>query len=226
MKRNREWISISDMMAGLMMVFLFIAVVFMQQVEKDKTAITDIAKTYDISKQSLNRALHKEFDKDLERWGAKILPNNTIRFHEPDVLFAPDSSKIKEKFITILDDFFPRYLGILTRGKYKSEIIELRIEGHTSSRGRIKSSSIEESYIYNSRLSQDRAFSVLNYVFNMQPVKDHRLWLIKVLRANGLSFSEKIVVDGKEDYAKSRRVDFRIITNTEHKIEEILKRAR
>jgi len=74
------------MMAGLMMVFLFIAIVFMQQIEKDKTAITDIARTYDVSKQSLNRALHQEFDKDLKKWGAEILANNTVRFHEPDVL--------------------------------------------------------------------------------------------------------------------------------------------
>ena len=29
MRSNREWLSISDMMAGLMMVFLFIAIVFL-----------------------------------------------------------------------------------------------------------------------------------------------------------------------------------------------------
>jgi len=214
------------MMAGLMMVFLFIAIVFMQQIEKDKTAITDIAKTYDISKQSLNRALHQEFDKDLKLWGAEILPNNTVRFHEPDVLFARNSSVIKEKFKNILDDFFPRYLKILTRSEYKNEIIELRIEGHTSSRGP-KNSTMEESYVRNARLSQDRSFSVLNYVFNMEAVGNQRPWLIQVLRANGLSFS-KLIYDkqGKEDYVKSRRVEFRIITNTEHKIEEILKRAK
>jgi len=213
-------------MAGLMMVFLFIAIVFMQQIEKDKTAITDIARTYDVSKQSLNRALHQEFDKDLKKWGAEILANNTVRFHEPDVLFARNSSEIKEKFKKILGNFFPRYLSILTRPEYKNEIIELRIEGHTSSIWR-KNSTMEESYIRNARLSQDRSFSVLRYVFGLSAVESQRKWLIKVLRANGLSFSKLIHdVHGKEDFAKSRRVEFRIITNTEHKIEEILKRAR
>lgn len=232
MKRNREWISISDMMSGLMMVFLFIAIVFMQQVEKDKvvaekvkTDMTEIAKTYELSKQSLNIALHKEFDKDLEKWGAEILSNNTVRFHEPDVLFARNSSEIKEAFKVILNDFIPRYIKILITPEYKNEIIELRIEGHTSSIWR-KNSTQEVSYIRNARLSQDRSFSVLNYVFNMDTVKSERQWLIKVLRANGLSYS-KLILDkhGNEDLGKSRRVEFRVITNTESKIEEILNRA-
>jgi len=232
MNRNREWISISDMMSGLMMVFLFIAIVFMQQVEKDKLAaekvktdMAKIAKTYDISKQSLNRALHKEFDRDLKKWGAEILSNNTVRFHEPDVLFALNSSEIKDAFKTILDDFIPRYLKILTNPQFKNEIIELRIEGHTSSGWR-KNSTREESYIGNAKLSQDRSFSVLKYVFNLDSVESDRQWLIDVLRANGLSYS-KLIRDehGDEDQDQSRRVEFRIITNTEAKIEEILNRA-
>ena len=53
MKANREWLSISDMMSGLMMVFLFIAVVFMQQVHKDKAAMVEIASTYEDTKNKL-----------------------------------------------------------------------------------------------------------------------------------------------------------------------------
>jgi len=220
------------MMAGLMMVFLFIAIVFMQQVEKDKLAaekakadMTEIAKTYDVSKQALNKALHKEFDKDLDRWGAEILSNNTVRFHEPEVLFARNSSEIKDAFKNILDDFFPRYISILTRPEYQNEIIEVRIEGHTSSIWR-KNSTREVSYIRNAKLSQDRSFSVLDYVFNMNAIESSRQWLIEVLRANGLSYSRLIRDEqGNEDLVKSRRVEFRIITNTEAKIEEILNRA-
>jgi hypothetical protein len=42
MQANREWISISDMMAGLMMVFLFVAVLFMSEVQKEQKAVSII----------------------------------------------------------------------------------------------------------------------------------------------------------------------------------------
>jgi len=225
MKSNREWLSISDMMAGLMMVFLFIAVVFMQKVNEDKESMVEIASAYADSKSKLNEALHKEFDSDLEAWGAEILPDNTVRFRNPDVLFARSSSKIREKFKLILDDFFPRYLFILTSNEFKDDIIELRIEGHTSSLYR-KDSTVKSAYLYNAKLSQNRAFSVLSYLFSLPSVEQYNDWLIDVFRANGLAFSQRVFRDdGVEDLKKSRRVEFRVVTNTEERIEQILTKA-
>jgi len=240
MSTNREWLSISDMMSGLMMVFLFIAVAFMinaeadrtqaiadkQQADKDKNKVTDIANAYSDTKVKLNEALHNEFDEDLHRWGAVLDDdNNTIRFNEPSVLFEASKSDLKQAFKDILNDFFPRYIDVLTKPKFINDIIELRIEGHTSSRWK-KDTSNEISYINNAWLSQSRAFSVLRYVFLLPytQVDDNRKWLISVLRANGLSYSKLIKTkDGVEDRKKSRRVEFRIITNTEQKIKQILK---
>lgn len=224
MKTNREWISISDMMAGLMMVFLFIAVVFMQKIHQDKESLVEIASTYADTKSKLNQALHKEFDKDLEKWGAEILIDNTIRFNEPEVLFDQSKTILKSKFKVILDDFFPRYLQILTDDLFVKDIIELRIEGHTSSEYR-KKSSIESAYLYNAKLSQGRAFSVLYYLFKLPTINQYQEWLISVFRANGLAFAKKIIIDGEEDLKKSRRVEFRVITNTEERIEAILNKS-
>ncbi len=225
MKENREWLSISDMMAGLMMVFLFIAVVFMQKINKDKVAMIEIASTYADTKIKLNQALHKEFDKDLEKWGAEILHDNTIRFKNPEVLFTISSSQIREKFKEILKDFSPRYLNILTDKTFKKDIIELRVEGHTSSIWE-KEPSTQTAYLNNARLSQDRAFSVLNYLFTLPSVAEHEKWLIKVFRANGLAFAKKIIENNIENPGKSRRVEFRTITNTEERIKQILEKAR
>jgi len=170
MSSNREWLSISDMMSGLMMVFLFIAVVFMQQISSDKDSLVEIASTYADTKSKLNTALHNEFEKNLSSWGAEILPDNTIRFKEPNVLFNRNSLEIKNAFKKILDDFFPRYLGILTSDEFKNDIIELRIEGHTSSELK-NNSSVEDAYLGNAFISQGRAFSVLNYLFS-RPLKN------------------------------------------------------
>jgi outer membrane protein OmpA-like peptidoglycan-associated protein len=212
-------------MAGLMMVFLFIAVSFMIQVEKEKRAMTDIAITYLKAKMALNKELREEFEHDLDRWGAEILDDNTIRFQEPQVLFAASSSEITQKFKDILDDFFPRYVGILVKHQFREEIEEVRIEGHTSSEW-YKDTAQELAYLFNAQLSQERSLSVLQYVYNIEEISKEREWLNAVIRANGLSFAKLIYhPDGTEDHARSRRVEFRVRTRTEEKIQDILKRS-
>lgn len=223
MQANREWISISDLMAGLMMVFLFIAIIFMIQAESEKEAIENIALTYEKSKQELHLALKEEFKKDLKEWGAELLPDSTIQFQEPEVLFDRSSASIKLKFKEILDDFFPRYIEILSSKQFKEEIDEIRIEGHTSSRWR-EGTEFEDSYLLNAQLSQRRSYSVLDYVFRLEATKTKQDWMKSVLRANGLSFA-KLIFDDKnqEDFNKSRRVEFRVATKAEEKIYTILK---
>ena len=229
MQTNREWIGISDLMSGLMMVFLFIAIVFMLQTEKDKKSMSEIALTYERSKNELNAELKKEFSEDLLRsWGAEILDDNTIRFNEPDILFSRSSSQINNKFKDILKVFFPRYISILLKPKFKNDIDEIRIEGHTSSIGR-KVFTKEQAYLYNARLSQRRSFSVLSYVYMLKSIEPERDWLLKVLRANGLSFAKLIYKDENnedEDLARSRRVEFRVLTKVEEKIYTILEKVR
>ncbi len=223
---DNEWMSISDMMAGLMMVFMLMAIGFMWQTQQEKQAISDIAVAYDESRTALNRALIAEFSSDLPRWDAEILPDNTVRFREPDVLFDVNSATIKTGFQAILDDFFPRYIAILAREEFQSEVAEIRIEGHTSSDWQ-GASDPGEVYIKNAKLSQDRSFSVLDYVFKLQSDRrESRDWLVSVLRANGLSYAVPVLQEnGLEDTERSRRVEFRVLTRTEDKIYRILQQA-
>ncbi len=74
-----HWISVSDLMAGLMMVFLFVSVALMRtafqerdkvKVEKDK--IREIAIAYQQNQVAIYDALMKEFEGDLLRWQAVI----------------------------------------------------------------------------------------------------------------------------------------------------------
>lgn len=226
MNTNKEWMSIADMMAGLMMVFLFIAIAFMLKIQEEKKSLEEIAFNYERTYLALNEALHDEFDKDLEKWDAIILNDNTIRFKEPDVLFAQNSSVIKEKFKLILNDFFPRYVNILASNQFKESINELRIEGHTSSLWRSDVNQ-DTSYINNAHLSQERSFSVLSYVYMLDTISKNRPWLTKVIRANGLSFANRLMkTNGDEDYERSRRVEFRVITKSELQIEKIINHAK
>ena len=227
MKTNSEWMSISDMMSGLMLVFLFISISFMIQVQSDKDKMKDIAQSYKDTKVNLNEDLHSEFLEDMEKWDASITKDNTIVFHSPEVLFEVNKSAISEGFKAILDDFFPRYLKILISKKYKDNIQDMKVEGHTSNDW-ISSISKEKIYLKNMQLSQKRAYMVLSYCYSLDNdlVKQNRLWLEKYFRANGMAFAKlkyKDINSTIVDQKSSRRVEFSVQMKTEDKIYEVLK---
>lgn len=206
--------SISDMMSGLMLIFLFIAISFMVKVESEKQEMKDIALEYRDTKVNLNEALYSEFENDLEKWGASITKENSIIFSSPEVLFSVNSSELKDEFKTILEEFFSRYINILTSSEYKDEILELRVEGHTSNTW-LNAKSKKDIYLQNMKLSQSRAYSVLAYCYTLD--NDHILWLEKYFRANGMAFSKLKESD------QARRVEFRVLMKSENKVYDILK---
>jgi len=225
--QQNEWMSISDMMSGLMLIFMFIAISFMLQVQSEKEKIKDIAITYYKDKENLNRDLNLEFGKDLKKWKAEITKDNVIVFNSPKVLFGSGKSYIKRDFKRILNDFFPRYIKILSSQKYKNEIDEVRIEGHTSNSWK-NTLSPKRIYLNNMRLSQNRANRVLSYCYSLNNpiINENRKWLEKHLRANGMAFAKLKYRDKNKtiiDQEKSRRVEFKIQMKTEEKIYKILK---
>ena len=207
-----QWLSVSDLMAGLMMVFLFISIALMRESMIEKDNMKNIAITYQNTQGAIYTALSDEFKDDLKRWDAVIDKDTlTFTFKSPNTLFDNDKSKLKVKYKEILADFFPRYLAIIL--KFENSINEIRIEGHTSSIG---------TYFYNMNLSQDRTRSVLEYIYNLDNIKSSQNWIKKHISAVGLSSSKLILKNGKEDEDASRRVGFRIITNSELQIRKIL----
>ncbi len=223
MKSNSEWMSISDMMSGLMLIFMFIAISFMIEVQTDKDKIKEIAITYNKDKKELNQDLHAEFANDLAKWEADITKDNSIVFNSPTVLFGSGKSNLKIAFKDILNDFFPRYIHILYSKKYKNEIDEVRIEGHTSNGWR-GATSKEKIYLKNMSLSQSRANNVLSYCYKISDI-DYRDWLERHLRANGMAFAKMRYIDNNHtipDIIKSRRVEFKVQMKTEDKIYKIL----
>src|SRR6266702_4711484 len=161
-----HWIPLTDLMTGLMVIFLLIAVSYMMQVEADAARIKNVAIAYSEIKDALFEDLNKEFRLDLPKWKAQLLKNDlTIRFSEPEVLFATGSTELKPEFQAILQDFFPRYVRILTSPKYRDSISEVRIEGHTSSDW--NGVAAGDAYFLNMELSQARTRSTLAYVLNL-----------------------------------------------------------
>lgn len=221
--QEEHWIPLSDLMTGLMAMFLLISVLYMIQVESDARQIKDVAVAYTAIRDSLYDDLMREFGGDLARWHAEIDKDQlSVRFTEPDVLFATGSADLKPEFVSILDDFFPRYVRILTSEKYRQSITEVRIEGHTSAFWS-QATSEDEAYFLNMALSQTRTRTTLSHVMAIPSVAAQREWLKQFVTANGLSSSKPVrAADGSEDAERSQRVEFKVRTDAEFRIARIL----
>ncbi len=218
-----HWIGISDMMSGLMMVFLFMAVAYMYYVQVERENIKEIAVAYKDTQVAIYNDLVKEFEKDLPRWNAAIERDTLeVTFNNPDALFRSGSPELNPQFNAMLADFFPRYVAVLSR--YRKAIEEIRIEGHTSSDwGSLHG---EQAYFPNMALSQDRTRTVLQHVLSLLEAGDDREWVRSSFAAVGYSSSRRVIDSDtqQENSASSRRVNFRVITNSELQIRNIIEK--
>ena len=217
---EEHWMSVSDLMAGLMVIFLFIAITYIRPIVEIQSKIRDIVVAWKDSEVEIYASLEKEFRDDLPRWNAELdRPTLSLRFKAPDVLFGSATATLKPEFKRILDDFFPRYLNVLYQ--FKNAIAEVRLEGHTSSEweGALTK---DVAYFMNMELSQARTRAVLEYALGLPLVNPHKEWARRLITANGLSSSRLIFQDSKEDRVRSRRVEFRVRTNTKEQIVRVL----
>ena len=226
-----HWIPLSDLMTGLMMIFMLVSIVFMLQLKRDEARIVkaqnrvkDVVLHYTDLRAELYQDLKLQFKDDIGKWHASITPDLRIRFQEPSVQFDTGSTVVKDSFKAILSSFFPRYVHILRSPKYRNAIEEIRIEGHTSSIW--KGLTPEQAYYQNMQLSQERTRAVLMYVFGLPPVRKRATlkWLITHVTANGLSSSHLLYLpNGSENIIGSQRVEFSVRTSAEKQLKKILK---
>lgn len=210
-------LSIGDLMAALLLIFILLLSSTLLKLQEEFESKAQIAENYSAIKEDIYEQLMLEFKDDLDKWKAYIDPERLIiGFNEPEVLFEKNKYEIKPDFQNILDDFFPRYIQVLSTPEFKENIEEIRIEGHTDTSG---------SYFHNMELSQNRTRSVLKYVLeNTLQNNDIRTWVQENLTANGLSYSKPRADNETETGRKlNRRVEFRIRTNAEMQIEKMIK---
>ena len=119
--KEEHWIPLSDLMTGLMMMFMLIAILYMIKVENETQKIKDVAVIYNEMRSHLYDELNAEFEQDLIKWGAELDKDLTIRFKEPDVLFDTGKDGLKPKFIEILNNFPQIQLIFLIWSFHKQE---------------------------------------------------------------------------------------------------------
>ena len=228
-----NWISFSDIMTGLMVIFMFIAISYIVEVQKKQQERDIIFEEFKATKEQLYAELEKEFKDDFKDWEVELDKDLSIKFTNPDVLFQSGKSEIRPNFADILNEFLPRYFRILLQQKYTDKIAEIRIEGHTDAVPAPQYDS--DPYIGNVKLSQLRSAEVLKYFRGMtyyEELSDSTEQKLQFwLTANGLSYGrtldtnkELTAISGNSiDNEYSRRVEFRIITTSENLVERVLK---
>jgi outer membrane protein OmpA-like peptidoglycan-associated protein len=232
-KSDNNWISFSDIMTVLMVVFLFIAISYILEVQKRQAERDEIFEEFKATKEELYNELDSVFKADFQEWEVKLDKDLSIKFTNPDVLFNSGQTAIRPYFAEILNSFLPRYFNVLLQEKYKDKISEIRIEGHTDA---VPAPQFDKDpYIGNILLSQQRSTEVLKYFRNMEYYNtlsatdetNLQFWLT----ANGLSFGRTLdddktltIISGKPvNNEFSRRVEFRIITTSEKLVDRVLK---
>ncbi len=232
---DNNWVSFSDIMTGLMIIFLFISISYMLQVKNEQEKKDEIFKKYQKTRSQIYNDLDSTFSKGFEKWNLEIEPDLSIKISDANALFEAqlysENVKLKKNFKDFLDKFSPKFLSIILNPKYADKISEIRIEGHTS----ISKPNDEYNNKYYQHmvvLSQKRSNKVLEYIMSLKSYNDLSINEKKRLRffltSNGLAYGRSLDKDGNFrfysknniDKKKSMRVEFKIVTNSEVVIKE------
>lgn len=223
-------LTISDLMAALVLIFILLLSTQFLEIKKQSA----IASEYQDKKQSLVKALRAEFKDDFDRWKAEFDEQTLmIRFPE-EVAFLPNSAELRPVFKSILNDFFPRYISVLTRPEYIDEIDEIRIEGHTANPG--NKFDTWEGYAESINTAQNRANNVLFFVLEPFQRKhgdssEIMNWLRRHIAASAFAFAKPVLrskdanplyAESNINWDRSRRVEFTIRTRYEEVIKKMI----
>ncbi|MBQ7763894.1 OmpA family protein [bacterium] len=200
---NIFWITMTDLMTGLVLVFV---VMFFYTY---MTSHLEIVKQ-NLAKENTSKSIEETLkSQNLE---ATVDPVSGVVKISDLELFELGSFKLSDKGKKYLDKFAPAYLNSVFSNEYLNENLDkIIIQGHTDSHMFKGVYTPDEQYMKNMELSLNRAFEVANYLSNTPYNKSNSNRLQKMLIVEGASFSEPVMINGVEDFAKSRRVELKLV---------------
>lgn len=205
--------SFSDLLTGALVVFMLITVVLVIKTQTDINNIKDATE-----------GITNNFTTKLTGIpGVTVTDDGTIRFYSQsngieDQLFEYDSYELTSTFVAGLDSITPVFLNELEKvfddlGNSKVEIKEIRIEGHTDSKGNDD---------YNLRLSQERAtqtwFTIRDKILSKRSLEFQEYCKSKMVTVGFgetklLNENGELIVEngGVENSTLSRRVELSVL---------------
>lgn len=200
---NIFWITMTDLMTGLVLVF--VVMFFYTYLNSHQGKFAEI-----LAQENATKALQEALVK--QDINAVVDPISGVVKISDLELFELSSYKLSEKGKKYLDKFSPTYFDSIFSDKYMLENLDkIIIQGHTDSQTFAGKYSADEQYMKNMELSLNRAFEVANYMTSTSYNKANGERLRKMIIVEGASFADPVLVNGKEDFAKSRRVELKLV---------------
>ena len=202
---NVFWVTMSDLLLGLVVVFLVLFVFAITGFTQTK--VNEHEKQYEVTEKIAQELQKNNIKVDVDKFSGRIKISDLE-------LFALNSSELSPKGKAYMSKFVPVYLNTIMKDKkIKENITGIIIEGHTDSQTFAGAKSEEEKYYKNMDLSLKRASAVAQYIVfsNYAGKETYQKDLFKLLSVEGKGPSEPVIVNGKEDYAKSRRVELKLM---------------
>ena len=213
-ENNIFWVTMTDLMTALVLVFI---ILFFY------TYMTSFSEKIERAKEQQKSAQVLQESLQAQNINATINGITGVVKISDLELFDLNSYELSTKGKDYLAKFAPAYLNSIFTNEYLSENIEkIIIQGHTDSQTFKGQYSKDEQYMKNMELSLKRAFAVADYMINTPYNKENGDKLHKMIIVEGASFSSPILSHGKEDYAKSRRVELKIVMKEKNKYKELL----
>lgn len=202
-QENVFWITMTDLLLGLAVIFIVLFVLAMTGFTQAK-----------LQEQQLKSEVAKDLAQELnaKNINAQIdLSTGAVKLSDLQ-LFELGSYQLSEDGKAFLNKFIPIYLNaVYSNPKIADKVVNIVIQGHTDSQSFAGVSSKDLQFVKNMELSTQRANEVAKYIFYTPYNKAYSAKLHKMLIVEGKSFSQPVMVNGKEDYSKSRRVELQLV---------------
>jgi outer membrane protein OmpA-like peptidoglycan-associated protein len=178
------WLSISDLMSGLLLFFALLFIATQVQLQKK----IDELRKYQEAMKNLPLIVMTAIEQGVGGETVKVDPETGDVSLDDKILFAEGKSKLKPEGKQFLNQFIPVYSRVIfSKKEFETEIARVVIVGHTSSKGSEKA---------NRALSLERAKSVADYIFSEQ-----------LDFPNEEKFQEKILISGRGEIDANQNID-------------------
>lgn len=201
-EENIFWVTMADLLLGLAIIFITLFVLAMTGFSQQT-----------IQQQKVQMEVSEKIGQELQKAEIKVdMDKMTGDLKISDVeLFELSDWKLSPKGKKLLDKLAPIYINSIFADKELSnEIQYIIIQGHTDSQTFAGVKSKDEQFLKNMDLSLKRANAVAEYIFKTNYDKKYADQFRKLVVVEGKSYNEPVIVNGKEDFDKSRRVELKL----------------
>lgn len=199
---NIFWVTMADLLLGLAIIFITLFVLAMTGFSQQNIQQQQVR--MDVSEKISEGLKESDITADIDKMTGDLKISDVELFELNSYILSDNGKKL-------LDKLAPIYINTIFADKeLAGQIGNIIVQGHTDSQMFAGINSKDEQFIRNMDLSLKRANAVAEYMLTTSYNKKYSDRFRKILVVEGKSFNEPVLVNGKEDYDKSRRVELKL----------------